>query len=110
MYSGPTHAAIRSLKHDMTDAFSCMEDLKDILGEQKIVMFRRLLFYFLVYGSAYVFVLFFQKRKKNYRLFIFILSSDVTILASLILKQAVQGLQAFAFCILAINNEHPKQT
>ena len=33
MYSGPTHAAIRSLKHDKADAFSCMEDLKDILGE-----------------------------------------------------------------------------
>ena len=32
-YSGPTHAAIRSLKHDKADAFSCMEDLKDILGE-----------------------------------------------------------------------------
>ena len=31
--SGPTHAAIRSLKHDKADAFSCMEDLKDILGE-----------------------------------------------------------------------------
>ena len=31
--SGPTHAAIRSLKHDKADAFSCMKDLKDILGE-----------------------------------------------------------------------------
>ena len=32
-YSGPTHSAIRSLKHDKADAFSCLEDLKDILGE-----------------------------------------------------------------------------
>ena len=32
-YSGPTHATIRSLKHDKADAFSCIEDLKDILGE-----------------------------------------------------------------------------
>ena len=55
---------------------------------------------------------FFQNRKKKlfYRLFIFILSSDVTILSSLILKQGVQGLQAFAFCILTVNDEHTKQT
>ena len=33
IYSGPTHAAIRSLKHDKADAFSCMEDLKDMLGQ-----------------------------------------------------------------------------
>ena len=44
-----------------------------------------------------------------YRLFIFSLSSDITILASLILKQGVQGLQAFAFCILTINDQHTKQ-
>ena len=55
---------------------------------------------------------FFQNRKKKlfYRLFIFILSSDVTILSSLILKQGVQGLQACAFCILTVNVEHTKQT
>ena len=55
---------------------------------------------------------FFQNRKKNtfYRLFIFILSSDVTIIVSLILKQGVQGLQAFAFGILTVNDEHTKQT
>ena len=55
---------------------------------------------------------FFSKIEKNIfcRLFIFILSSDVMILASLILKQGVQGLQAFAFCILTINDEHRKQT
>ena len=54
---------------------------------------------------------FFSKIEKNifYRL-IFILSSDVMILAFLILKQGVQGLQAFAFCILTINDEHRKQT
>ena len=39
----------------------------------------------------------------------FILSSDVTILAYLILKQGVQGLQTFAFCILTVNDEHSKQ-
>ena len=72
MYSGPTHAAIRSLKHDMADAFSCMKDLKDILGEQKIVMFRRLLFYFLVYGSAYVFFCFFFKKEKKITDFLFL--------------------------------------
>ena len=33
MSSGPTHVAIWSLKHDKADAFSCMEDLKDIWGE-----------------------------------------------------------------------------
>ena len=57
---------------------------------------------------------FFQNRKKYiyifYRLFIFILSSDIMILSSLILKQGVQGLRAFAFCILTVNDEHTKQT
>ena len=72
--------------------------------------FRQLLFYFLVYGSANIFF-FFKLEKRNYfRLFIFILSSDATILSSLILKQGVQGLQAFAFCILAVIDEHMKQT
>ena len=33
MYSGPTHAIIRFLKHGKEDVFSCMKDLKDILGE-----------------------------------------------------------------------------
>ena len=37
-YSGPTHAAIRSLKRDKADAFSCREDLKDILGEKEIML------------------------------------------------------------------------
>ena len=32
-YSGSTSAAKRSLKHGKADAFSCMEDLKDVLGE-----------------------------------------------------------------------------
>ena len=32
-YSGPTHASIRSLKHDKADTYSCMEDLKYILGK-----------------------------------------------------------------------------
>ena len=45
-----------------------------------------------------------------YRLFILILSCGVTILASLILKQRVQGLQAFAFCISTVNDEQTKQT
>ena len=72
-------------------------------------MARRLLFYFLVYRSANVF--FFKIEKKIYFTdFIFILSSDVTIFASLILKQGVQGLQAFAFCRLTVNDEHTKQT
>ena len=44
------------------------------------------------------------------RLFIFILPSNVMLIASLILKQGVQGLQAFTFCILIINDEHTKQT
>ena len=38
------------------------------------------------------------------------MSSDVTILACLILKQGVQGLQAFAFCLLTVNDEHAKQS
>ena len=38
------------------------------------------------------------------------LSSNVLILASLILKQGVQGIKAFAFCILTVNDEHTKQT
>ena len=54
---------------------------------------------------------FFKIEKKIYFTdFIFILSSDVTILASLILKQGVQGLKAFAFCRLTVNDEHTKQT
>ena len=32
------------------------------------------------------------------------------ILAFLILKQGVQGLQGFAFCILTVHDEHTKQT
>ena len=32
-YSGPTHASIRSLKHDKADAFSCMQDVDHILGK-----------------------------------------------------------------------------
>ena len=51
--------------------------------------------------------MFFYKieKKKFYRLIIFILSSNVSILASLILKQGVQGIKAFAFCILTVNDE-----
>ena len=58
------------------------------------------------------FFFFFQNRKKclYFILFIFILSYDVMVLASLILQQGVQGLQAFAFCILTANDEHTKQT
>ena len=57
------------------------------------------------------FFFFFKLEKRNYfRLFIFILSSDATILSSLILKQGVQGLQVFAFCILAVIDEHMKQS
>ena len=28
-----SHAALQSLKHDKADAFSCMEDLKYVIGE-----------------------------------------------------------------------------
>ena len=66
-------------------------------------------FYFLVFGSTNFF--FFQNtKKKQFDGLIFILPSDVTILASLILKQGVQGLQAFALCISTVNDEHAKQT
>ena len=70
-------------------------------------------FYFLVYGftNVFFFFFFFQNTKKKFdRFSIFILSSDVTILASLILKQGVQGLQASAFCISTINDDFAKQT
>ena len=66
-----------------------------------------LLFYFVVYRATNIF---FFKIEKNIFYRLFILSSDVTILATLILKQGVQGLQAFAFSILTINDEHRKQT
>ena len=36
LYNGPTHASIRSFKHDKTDAFTCIEDLKYILGKFQI--------------------------------------------------------------------------
>ena len=76
---------------------------------QIIIIIRQLLFYLLVYGSTNN--LFIKIDKKIfYRLFIFILSSNVIILASLISKQGVQGLQAFAFSILTINDKHTKQT
>ena len=67
-------------------------------------------FYFLVYGSADVFFKIVKSLSIYFTDFIFILSSDVTVLASLILKQRVQGLQVFAFCILTVNDEHTKQT
>ena len=57
-----------------------------------------------------LFFFFFQNRKKCIYFILFILSYDVTILASLILQPGVQGLQAFAFCILTVNDEHSKQT
>lgn len=44
-YSGPTHASIRSLKHDKADAFSCMEDLKYIIGKFSNFLF---FFYFII--------------------------------------------------------------
>ena len=31
-YKGLTHSAMRSLKHGKADAFSCMEDLKYVIG------------------------------------------------------------------------------
>ena len=69
---------------------------------------------FLFFGLQIHHPFFFKIEKKYftifYRLFIFILSPDVTILASLILKQGVQGLQAFSFCMLTVNDEHTKQT
>ena len=68
------------------------------------------LFFFWFTDPPMFFFFFFKIEKKNYRLFIFILSSGVTILATLILKQEVQRLQAFAFCILIVNDEHTKQT
>ena len=54
---------------------------------------------------------FFQNRKKYIftDFFIFILSSDITMLAFLILKQGLQGLLAFAFSILTVNDENTKQ-
>ena len=68
------------------------------------------LFIFWFTDPPMFFFFFFKIEKKNYRLFIFILSSCVTRLATLILKQEVQRLQAFAFCILIVNDEHTKQT
>ena len=68
------------------------------------------LFIFWFTDPPMFFFFFFKIEKKNYRLFIFILSSGVTILATLILKQEVQRLQEFAFCILIVNDEHTKQT
>ena len=70
-------------------------------------------FLFSGYGSAGGFFCFFFENRKKFIYFteiIFILSSEVTILASLILKQGIQGLQVLAFCILTINDEHTKQT
>ena len=49
-YSGPTHAAIRSLKHDKADAFSCMEDLKDISGD--IYMYIFMVIYICIYSCS----------------------------------------------------------
>ena len=40
-YSGPTHASIRSLKHDKADAFSCMEDLDHILNLEEFEPFLK---------------------------------------------------------------------
>ena len=49
LYSGPTHASIRSLKHDKVDAFSCMEGLKYILGKFQILYFHHHNFLLLKY-------------------------------------------------------------
>ena len=70
-----------------------------------------------ILGSFFVsilgdFFIFFQNRKKKLYftdLFLFC-SPTLTIPASLILKQRVLGLQAFAFCILTFNDEHTTQT
>ena len=69
----------------------------------------RLLFIFW-FSDPPTFFFFQNTKKKQFDGLIFILSSDVTILASLILKQGVQGLQAFALCISTVNDEHAKQT
>ena len=67
-----------------------------------------LLFCFVVYVLDDVF--FFQNRIKTFsRFFSFILSSDIIMLASLIIKEGVQGLQVFAFCLLTVNDKHTKQ-
>ena len=68
-------------------------------------------FFFIFWFTDPLTFFFFKIEKKIYFTdFIFILSSDVTIFASLILKQGVQGLRAFAFCRLTVNDEHTKQT
>ena len=87
----------------------------DLLEIKALYFFVRMVTSFLFSGlrirRRFFCFFFFKIEKKNfYRLFIFILSSNVTILSSLILKQGVQGLQAFAFCILTVNDEHTKQT
>ena len=40
-YSGPTHASIRSLKHDKADSYSCMEDLEHIIGLEQFKPFLK---------------------------------------------------------------------
>ena len=64
-----------------------------------------------LFSSSRIHQRFFVQNRKIYRLFIFFicsLASDVTIFASLILKQGVNGLKAFAFCILTVNDEYAK--
>ena len=77
---------------------------------ERFFLLGQLLFIFWFTDPPTFFLFKIQKKKQFDGLFIFVLSSDVTILASLILKQGVQGLQAFAFCISTVNDEHAKRT
>ena len=76
---------------------------------ERFFLLGRLLFIFW-FSDPPTFFFFKIQKKKQFDGLIFILPSDVTILASLILKQGVQGLQAFALCISTVNDEHAKQT
>ena len=72
---------------------------------ERFFLLGRLLFIFW-FSDPPTFFFFQNTKKKQFYGLIFILPSDVTILASLILKQGVQGLQAFSFCIFTVNDEH----
>ena len=61
-------------------------------------------FFFVFWFMYWMLFFFFQNRIKTfYRFFSFILSSGIAMLASLIIKEGVQGLQVFAFWILTVN-------
>ena len=67
-------------------------------------------FFFVFWFMYWMMFFFFQNRIKTfYRFFSFILSSGIVMLASLIIKEGVQGLQVFAFWILTVNDKHTKQ-